>query len=191
MAEITLTSNSICMPHRSPWGAFPERSMGVSTGVSSATIHIGRLVTLDWSGSTTVGRVKASTADNFFFGVGIANSLMSGSTAVTGVRGAASEVTVWEANPMVEFRAFTKGAALASSHVGLRKTLHWDSTLNISYVDLTASTASDWRVIVTDLIDNENDTGGRVAFRFVSHLTENNGSSVAVTSTSPVLAFFG
>ena len=186
MAEITLSSGSICRPFRSPWGNFPTKSMQCSTGVSSAAINIGRMVTLDWSGSTNCQRVKASTADNFFFGVGIAAQTVSGSTAVTG-----SEISVWEANPMVEFRAATKGAALASSNVGLRKTLHWDSTLAINYVDLTASTAADWRVIVTGLIGNEGDTGGEVSFRFMSRLTENTGSSVAITSTSPVLAFFG
>lgn len=186
MAEITLSSGSICRPFRSPWGGFPTRTMPCSTGVSSNAILTGRVVTLDWTGSTTAGKVVASTADNFFYGVGIAAQTVSGSTAVTN-----SEISVWEANPAVEFRAFTKGAALASSQVGLRKTLHWDSTLTISYVDLTASTRADNRVLITGLIGTEGDTGGEVSFRFMSRIGENIGSSVAVTSTSPVLAFFG
>lgn len=189
MADFTLSSGSICQPFRSPFGGFPMRSHLVSTGVSSAAINIGRMVTLDWSGSTTAGRIKASTADNFFYGVGIAAQNASGSTAVTGLKGVGTEVSVWQANPLIEFKAVTKGNTLASSHVGLRKTLHWDSTLGISYVDLTASTNTDWRVVVTDLIDAEGDSGGYVAFRFMSRLAENIGSSVA--STSPVLAFFG
>jgi hypothetical protein len=160
--------------------------MTASTGVSSAAIPLGRKVTLDWSGSTSCQRIKASTAENTFFLVGIAASALSGSTAVAG-----TECSVWEANPMVEFRANTKGALLASSNVGLRKKLMFDSTLGIEYVDLTASTAADWRVVITGLIDNEGDSGGAVSFRFLSRLTENIGSSVALTSTSPILAFFG
>lgn len=185
MADITLSSGSYCRPWRSPWGAFPTKSMLLSTGVSSAAILLGRAVTLDWSGSTTAGLVKASTADNTFFLVGIAAET-KGTTSAT-----RDPILVWEANPLVEFRAQTKTAALASSHVGLRKTLHWDSTLGVSYVDLGASTASDYRVVVTGLIDNEGDSGGSVSFKFMSRLEGNIGSSVAITSTSPILAFFG
>lgn len=188
MADITVSSGSICRPWRSPWGAFPTKGYTLSTGVSSAAIHVGRMVTLDWTGSTTAGKIKASTADNYFYGVGIAAE----TKAAGGVTGSATNdpIVVWEANPMVEFRANTKGAALASSHLGLHKTLHWDSSANVNYVDLTASTAADWRVVVTGLIDNEGDTGGAVSFRFLQKLTENVGSSVAITSTSPILAFY-
>lgn len=185
MADLSLSSGSICEPHRSPWGAFPTRSMTISTGVSSAAIAVGRRVTLDWSGSTSCMRVKGSTAENHFFLVGIAAQGVSGSTATAG-----NEISVWEANPMVEFRAATKGGTLASSNIGLRKKLMRDSSLDIEYVDLSASTATDWRVVITGLIDAEGDSGGYVTFRFLSRLTENIGTSVAVTSTSPVLAFY-
>lgn len=190
MADFTLSSGSICKPHRSPWGAFPTRAYAVSTGVSSNTIHVGRVVTLDWTGSTTAGRILASSANATFFAVGVAASGASGSTAVTGLPGVATEVSVYEANPMVEFRAATKNGLLASSIVGLRKTLAWDSTLNISYVDIIDSTKSNWRVAITALVDQEGDSGGYVAFRFMSKLTENIGSSIALTSTSPLLAFY-
>lgn len=185
MAEITLSSGNICRPFRSPWGAFPTRTMPLSTGISSAAILIGRPVTLDWTGSTTAGKVLPSTADATFMLVGIAAATVQGSTAVTN-----GDLPVWEANPAVEFQANTKGGALASSLVGLRKTLHWDSTLGIAYVDVTASTRSDNRVAITGLIGNEGDTGGAVSFRFLSRLTENIGSSVAITSTTPILAFY-
>lgn len=189
MTDFTLSSGSICVPYRSPWGSFPTRQFTISTGISSAAIVVGRMLTLDWSGSTVAGRVLPSTINGgFFMGVGIAASAVSGSTALAGGQ---TTVDVWECNPLVEFKAVTKGATLQSSNLGLRKTLHYDSTLAIMYVDLTASTASDWRVIVTDLINAEGDSGGYVAFRFVSRVTENNGSSVAATSTSAVLAFFG
>jgi hypothetical protein len=88
---------------------------------------------------------------------------------------------------MAEFKAVTKGAVLASSQVGLTKTLHWDSSLNIAYVDLTASTATDHRVVVTKLIDNAGDSGGYVGFRFISNYV-NQGSTV--NSSTPYLAFY-
>lgn len=185
MADFTLSSGHICEPHRSPWGGFPMRTMQVSTGVSSAAIPIGRKVTLDWS-STQAGQVKGSTAEGWFFGVGIAGSAVSGST---GARG--TDITVYEAHPSVEFKAVTKGANLDLAQVGLSKKLMYDSTLQIEYVDLTASTAADWRVVVTGLLDAVGDSGGYVSFRFLSQLGGGNiGSSVAITSTSPVLAFY-
>lgn len=189
MTDFTLSSGSICRPFRSPWGAFPTRGMAVSTGVSSAAIWIGRAVTLDYTeaGNSSVAQyVKASTADNTFYLVGIAAETQpaggSGSTAVIG-----TPISVWECNPLVEFKAVTKGATLQSSAVGLTKTLHWDSTLNIQYVDLTASTASDHRVVLTQLIDQQGDSGGYVAFRFIGNRRE-QGSTI--NSSTPFLAFY-
>lgn len=195
MAEITLSSGSICRPYRSPWGAFPVKHMKpIST---NARIDVGRVVHTNWTGATSTsgGQIVPSTADNAFMIVGIAaSSLAAGSSAVSN-----PTIPVWEANPNVEFRAFTKGAALGSSQIGLRRTLHWDSTLAISYVDLTASTAADWRVIVTGVAGENGltglkgevgDTGGEVTFRFISQLEGQVGSSVAQTSTTAILAFY-
>ena len=156
-----------------------------STGVSSAAIHLGRPVTMDYleAGNSSVGGyIKASTADNTFYLVGIAANLVSGSTATTG-----SDCSVWEANPLVEFKAVTKGATLQSSALGLTKTLHWDSTLNIAYVDLTASTAGDHRVVLTQNLDQQGDSGGYVAFRFITNRRE-QGSTI--NSSTPYLAFY-
>lgn len=186
MADFTLSSGSICRPHRSPWGSFPVREYAVSTGVSSAAILAGRVVTLDFTeagNGTNAGYVKASTTDNYFYGVGIAAGNVSGSTAVVGV----TALSVYEFNPLVEFKAATKGAVLSGSNVGLTKTLHWDSTLGISYVDLTASTVADHRVVITGLIDAQGDSGGYVSFRVVSDL-RNQGSTV--NSSTPFLAFY-
>lgn len=185
MADITPSSGSICRPVRSPWGAFPTLGMGVSTGVSSAAIHVGRPVTLDYTLADPTSNahfVKASTADNTFYLVGIAAETATGSTAVAG-----TQISVWEANPMVEFRAITKAGTLASSQVGLTKTLHWDSTLNIAYVDLSASTASDHRVVITGLMDAQGDSGGYVRFRFITNRRE-QGSTI--NSSTPFLAFY-
>lgn len=186
MTDFTLSSGSICRPHRSPWGAFPTRSFKVSSGVSSAAIQLGRPVTLDYTeaGNTSnAAYVKASTADNTFYLAGIAAEGASGSTAVNAV----TAISVWEACPLVEFKAVTKAGTLQSSQVGLTKTLHFDSTLNIAYVDLSASTAADHRVVVTDLLDQQGDSGGYVAFRF---LTNSNRQGSTIVSSTPYLAFY-
>jgi hypothetical protein len=195
MAEITLSSGSICRPYRSPWGAFPIKHMSLVS--TTPAVLLGRMMHLNWTAnSTDVGKVVPSTADNFFFGVGIAAQAQA---ALTSSAVAGPVIPIWEANPNVEFIANTKGVALGSSQIGLHKTLHWDSTLGINYVDLTASTASDWRVVITGIAGENGltglqgqigDTGGQVTFRFLSHLADNIGSSVALTSTSPVLAFY-
>lgn len=189
MAEISLSSGSLCRPLRTPWGAFNTRTYFVSTGISSAAIHAGRPLTLDYTeaGATTnAGYVKASTGDNTFYLVGIAASAASGSTAAVGV----TDVQVYEANPLAEFQAFTKGGAVSSSLVGSARTLHWDSTLNIAYVDVTGSTASDFRVVVTEAPlrgFSQSDTGAPVGFRFISNRRE-QGSTI--NSSTPFLAFY-
>jgi hypothetical protein len=187
MTDFVLSSGNICRPYRTPWGGFVTKGMQVSSGVSSAAIVIGRPVTLDYTeaGNTSnASHVKASTGDNTFYLVGIAAQTVSGSTATEG-----NDISVWEANPMQEFRAVTKAATLQSSHVGLCKTLHWDSTLAIAYVDLSASTASDFRVLVTGLLPNysQGDSGGEVSFRFLTN-SYNQGSTRL--SSTPYLAFY-
>ncbi len=182
MADFTLSSGSVCRPYRSPWGAFTTRSLQPMS--TNAKIDIGRPVTLNWTGSTSAGQIVQSTADNTFFLAGIAaSSISAGSSAV-----ANPQISVWEANPMVEFKAVTKGGVLASSNIGLRKKLTWDSTLAIAWIDLSASTATDWRVVITGNIDNEGDSGGYCAFRFITHLAEQINSTIA--SSTPLLAFY-
>src|SRR5690348_3414542 len=102
MTDYALSSGSICRPYRTPWGAFVSRSMQLSSGVSSAAINLGRRVTLDFTeaGNTSnASHVKASTAINHFYCVGIAAETQQGSSAVEG-----TPMMVWEANPMQEFR---------------------------------------------------------------------------------------
>lgn len=185
MADFTLSSGSICRPYRSPWGAFPTRTFGVSSGTSSNGVIMGRRVTLDYTeagNSSHAAAIKGSTADNHFYLAGIAAETQQQSTAIEG-----TACSVWECNPLVEFKAVTKGATLASSQVGLTKKLTLDSTLNIEYVDLSASTASDHRVVITQLIDAQGDSGGYVAFRFVTNRAD-QGSTVL--SSTPFLAFY-
>lgn len=190
MTDFTLSSGNICRPYRSPWGGFPTRTFAVSTGVSSAAIVLGRPVTLDYTeaGNTSnASYVKASTGDNTFYLAGIAIDAAQGSSATVGV----TAIACWECNPHVEFRAVTKGGTIQSSHVGLTKTLHWDSTLNIAYVDLSASTAADHRVVVTQMAADQGilqgDSGAAVVFRFISN-SYRQGSTIV--SSTPYLAFY-
>lgn len=185
MADFTLSSGSICRVHRVPWGADPVRSFGVSTGTSSNGVIMGRRVTLDYTlaGNTTnAAYIKGSTGPDHIYLAGIAAENQNASTSVAG-----TPCSVWECNPLVEFKAVTKGDVLASSAVGLTKKLMFDSTLNIEYVDLSASTAADHRVVITQLVDAPGDSGGYVAFRFLPNRAD-QGSTVL--SSSPFLAFY-
>lgn len=180
MAEITLSSLSYVRPYRSPWGSFPVRRMPASTGMSSAgSIKVGQVVALDYRGvSTSFHKVYGVTASSF--------AQVSTQGPVVGIAASShasnlehgNDVTVYDANPMCEFKAFTKGGALESSHVGSPRTLAWDSTLGIGYVDVAGSTAGDNRVIVTGLVDQIGDTGGAVTFKFLTtDYTSTNNSS--------------
>ena len=185
MTDFTLSSNSIVRPFRSPWGAFPTRGMPISTGVSTTTIHLGGLVALD-NRSTGQHRIFESTGASAIIAedliVGIAAQKVSGSTATVD-----TVIPVWEANPMVEFKAVTKGAVLANADIGATASLGWDSTLNIVYVDLADSTAGNNRVIVTQHIDAIGDSGGYVAFKFMQ---EGDRASTAAPSSIALLAFY-
>ena len=172
MADITPTAGDTVRPHKSPWGAFPTRSMKYSTGISSAVVRVGQLVVLD-TGSTsytdciTPCAVSSNTlnpAAGTIVGFAAENSTSMGNQNAQG-----TVVPVWEANPLVEFRARTRGGLLNSTIVGQPKELTRDSTLNIDLVDLksASSLATPAKcVIVTGLLDNSGDSGGAVTFRF-------------------------
>lgn len=196
MAQYTPSSGDYCRPHRCPWGATPVRSMQVvSSIVASTVIPLGRYVALLGGATTSAGQIipGAALGSAVVLGVGIASA--NGANPANSSATAGPSIPVWEANPQVEFRAISKGAPIGSSLIGLRRSIQWDSTLNVQYVDLTASTAADWRVVVTETLPGltgnvDGDSGCYVAFKFLPHLTENIGSSIALTSTTPILAFF-
>lgn len=179
MTDFTLSSGSFVEPHRSPYGGFPIRHFGVSTGVSSAIIFRGSLVTLD-KGSTNQQFVKRSTATDAPEIVGYSCETTP-STTVAG-----TEIGVYEADPRVEFRAVTQNGVIGSTTVGELKALVFDSTHNIHYVDLAEGTASKLRVIVTELIDSPGDSGGKVAYRHVRQALRNS----SIASTVNILAFY-
>lgn len=177
MADFTLSSGSILRPFRSPWGAFPMRGFALSSGISSNAIVAGRIVALDANTDSNAAQILPSSQtagvvmSTGIVGVSAESCNLPGSTNTKGY-----VASVWEANPMVEFRAHTQGATLGSSQVGKTKAIVWDSTLGIHKVDLSNSTIVNVRVRVTQLIDAEGDSGGAVAFRF---LTRTPGDSTS------------
>jgi hypothetical protein len=181
MTDFVLSSGMICRPYKSPWGAFPTKGYALSSGVSSAAIVLGRCVGLDVTTDTNASQIVASsqTAGVVMSTaiVGIAAESPSGGGSSTNTRG--TVISVWEANPMVEFRAQTQGANLASSQVGKNKALVWDSTLTIHKIDLSNSTNLNQRALITGLIDAEGDSGGAVSFKFLTETPPAGDSTVS------------
>jgi len=177
MAEITQSAGCYIRPWRCPWGAFPMLSLPQSTGGSSLIIRIGEVLGLD-PNSTVYANcvVPSSLTSNTVVSTAIVGVAAEGPGAVSG--GIASGIgstntqgtmiNIWEANPNVDFVAYTRGSALASTLVGTPRDLLWDSTNFILLVNSGASSLSTPlnTVQITGLIDNVGDTGGRVTFRF-------------------------
>lgn len=181
MTDFTLSSGSILRPYRSPWGAFPTKGYQLSSGISSNAIILGRIVGLDVNTDTNAGQILPSSqtagvvVSTAIVGVAAESPSLGGSS--TNTRG--TVISVWDANPMVEYRAHTQGATLASSAVGKLKAIVWDSTLGIHKVDLSNSTAIVVRCVVTGLIDAEGDSGGAVSFRFITETPPAGDSTVS------------
>lgn len=181
MTDFVLSAGNTIRPHRSPWGAFPVRSYKCSTGVSSNVIFVGSVVQLDRTAGSTSFQdciTKVTTSSNMLnptAGSLIGVSAENWSTSSPGMAnatstspGAQGSLMVWEANPMVEFKAWTRFGLLTSTIVGTVRDLTRDSTLNIDLVTLGASSLATPinAVIITGLIDASGDSGGAVTFRF-------------------------
>jgi len=184
MTDFTLSSGNIMRPYKSPWGAFPTKGYALSSGISSNAIVLGRIVGLDVNTDSNAAQILPSSQTNgdvlstAIVGVAAESPSLGGSS--TNTRG--TVISVWEANPSVEFRANTFNGLLASSNVGKMKEIKWDSTLTIHLIDLGGSTAASVRCIVTGLIDAEGDSGGAVSFRFLT--------TDPSTISAPFLAFY-
>ena len=178
MAEITQSAGSYLRPWRNPLGGpFPITHRKQSTGGSSLIIRIGTVLGLDPNSTVYADCVvPSSQTSNTIVSTAIVGVAAEGPGAVSGgiASGIGSTNTqgtlipIWEANPHMEFMAYTRNGALASTLVGTPRDLLWDSTNFITLVNSGASSLSTPlnTVIVTELIDNIGDTGGRVAFRF-------------------------
>jgi len=174
MANIALNSGDFVRPHRSPWGAFPIRTMKCSTGTSTQVIRVGQLVQLDAAGSTSfmdciipVAQSSNSLNPTAAAVIGFAAETPSTANLSTAI-GAQPVIPVWDANPNVEFRARTRFGLITSSLVGQPYELHRESTLNIDVINLAASSLATPAklVIITGLIDSPGDSGGAVSFKF-------------------------
>lgn len=171
MADYALNSGDFVRPHKSPWGAFPVRSMPLSTGISSNVVRVGQLVGLDTASTAYTNCIVpiSQSSGSLNPGTGtIVGFAAENSTSQGGQNAQGTVVPVWEANPMVEFRARTRFGLLNSTIVGTAKELHRDSTLGIDVVSLRASSLATPAncVIVTGLLDASGDSGGAVTFRF-------------------------
>ena len=187
MADITPGAADYIRPHRSPWGSFPIRSMGLSTGISSVVINYGMLVSLDVNTATNGNLiVPSSLTSNTVVSTAIVGIAGINSTALGQLTAQFSQVPVYDANPMVEFRARTRNGLLASTLVGSNNhSILWDSTNKIHLINAGASSATTpVNVVITELIDNVGDSGGAVAFKFVPR------DATSSLSTANVLAFY-
>ena len=193
MAKFTTGKASYIRPWASPWGAFPMRTMQLSTGISTQIIYVGSVVGLDVNSTSyqncIVPSSQASSGPTLISTaiVGVAAEgpgALGGNPSSTNTQGAYCQV--WEANPNVEFVAYSRNGALNSTLVGQMHELWWDSTNNIGLVNTGASSLAtpQVRVIITGLVDNAGDSGGRVTFRFA---VKDGTSSL---STANLLAFY-
>ncbi len=188
MTDIVPTSGDFVRPHRSPWGAFPVRGMKLSTGISSNSIWVGQCVGLDINSTAFQDCiVPSSLTSNTIVSTVIVGFAADGSTNQSNVNNIGQGVyfPVWDANPLVEFRARTRNGLLNSTLVGQLHSLLWDSTQHIHLVNVGASSATTpVNVIITELLDNSGDSGGAVVFRMTPR------DATSSLSTGGILAFY-
>jgi hypothetical protein len=187
MADIAPGRADFVRPHRTPWGAFHVRSMGLSTGISSVTVSVGQVVGLDVNTATNGNLiVPSSLTSNTVVSTSIVGVAAENSTAVGNSNKQFTQVPVWDANPQQEFRARTRNGLLQSTLVGSNNhSILWDSTLGIHLINVGASCATTpVNVVITELIDNVGDSGGAVAFKFIPR------DATSSLSTANVLAFY-
>lgn len=186
MADISLSSNSIIRPYRTPWGSPQIRHFEESTCASSKVVKMGDVVTNNTvvsTGGFRIVRAPSSGGDGgnlmevgigSLIGVALGTSTGDGSTAGLMENGKglnrAKFIPVALADQHTEFVGYLKGGLpAASSMIGQAKALIYDSTLHVFMVDSTNSTAALAAVRVTDIAaDLHGDTNGAVVFKFLS-----------------------
>ena len=181
MTDFVLGTGNTIRPHRSPWGSFTVKGFPISTGISSNQIFIGSVVGFDQTSTafeasiTKIGISSGTVNPSAGQIVGIAAenptanlSPNAGGALTSTTAGSMPVISVWEANPMVEFKAWTRGGLITSSVVGTVRDIVRDSTLNIDLIQMGASALATPAkcALVTGLIDNSGDSGGAVTFRF-------------------------
>lgn len=187
MADIAPGRGDFIRPHKTPWGAFHTRSIGLSTGISSNVINVGMVVGLDVNVATNGNLiVPSSLTSNTVVSTAIVGVAAENSTAIGNNNAQFTQIPVWDANPSQEFRARTRNGTLQSTLVGSNShSILWDSTLRIHLINVGASCATTpVNVVITELLDNVGDSGGAVAFKFVPR------DATSSLSTANVLAFY-
>jgi hypothetical protein len=159
MADYTLSSGDYFRPYRCPWGQ-PEVAVGLES--TAQTYRVGQVLESDQTNSTSLGKLRTA--------------LVSGSTvtssAIVGIAAEpASSVNLgkriyFPANPLQQFVGRTIRGVLGSTCLFKAYGLAYDSTLGINLVDFGNTASTSERVIVTELVDEIGDSGGRVAFKF-------------------------
>jgi hypothetical protein len=175
LAEITHSTRTSPTPYRSRGGTFDLRVFQESTCVSTQIIKYGDVVQFDVNVATANFRVRKSTVttapnvlSTAFLGIAIEASVDIGSSVSATSPG--SKLNVCIANKDTEFKWPTKltGAGHASSLVGTRAAIGYDSTNGFFYCDPPgASTAGDGSLVITEVID-AGTTNGYVAAKFLS-----------------------
>lgn len=176
MASITHSTRTTPQPYRARGGTFDVRAFQESTCASTATIRYGDVVIFDANVATANHRIVKSTlttAPNVlstrFLGVAVEGSVDVGSTIGAGSEGGGSKLLVCCGTKDTEYKWPTKlaGGDHASSLIGTRRAIGYDSTLGMYYCDAGNSTAGDAALVVTEVID-PGTTNGFVAAKFLS-----------------------
>jgi hypothetical protein len=187
MTDIAPGAGDFIRPWYSPWGGFPVRTMGLSTGISTVVVNVGMVMGLDVNTATNGNLVvPSSLTSNTVVSTVIVGIAAENSTTIGGKNTQFWQVPIWDANPNIEFRARTRNGLLQSTLVGSKThSILWDSTLRIHQINVGASSATTpVNVCITALIDNVGDSGGAVAFKFLPR------DATSSLSTANVLAFY-
>lgn len=174
MAQYTHSTRTTVRPYMHRGGGSPDvRAFQPSTCLSSAVIVYGDVVQLDVNVSSANHRiVKSSTMANVpnvlstaFLGI----AAEADGSSVSASSPSDGKVLVYVANAQAEFLWPTKasGTVHASSLVGLRKAIAYDSTLSMFYCDVGNSTAGDASLVITEVPDPGTSNGFVVA-KFLS-----------------------
>lgn len=193
MAQWTNSSGSYMRPYRSPWGSPQIRHFQESTAAATAVIRVGNIVvnnTVVTTGTMRIVRALAdggaaanlldSTITDGYLGVALADSTSDGSTSGLGADGVVGasprQIPVAVFDGGTEFLGYFKTAVTAgadvaaSSLIGLRRAIIYDSTLGVYFVDSTNSTAANVTCVITDIPNNEVGScgGSPVIFKLLS-----------------------
>lgn len=172
--DLTNSTRTCPRPYRSRRGDYQIAHYEPSTAASTALIKYGDVVQFDVNVSSNSFRiVKSSTMataptvlSSVFLGIALAADDSDGSTTTQGSK---NKIPVCIANADTEI-LFPSKATVAqhtSTLVNTRRTLGYDSTLGMFYLDLANSSAGDASLVVTDVID-PGSSNGQVLARFLS-----------------------